>query len=67
MDFIRGHIAPYLSYDFGPIKLPGLSRNGPLELSWYIIVIIILLYSPTSTFSMLSWEERKLSLLPMLF
>ena len=35
MDFIRGQNTPYFSwnliskYDFGPVKLPGLSRNGP--------------------------------------
>ena len=36
MDFIRGRNTPYflenmiLKYDFGPVKLPGLSRNAPL-------------------------------------
>ena len=35
MDFIRGQDTPYFletlisKYDFGPVKLPGLSRNGP--------------------------------------
>ena len=36
MDFIRGQNTPYFSWDFdfkiwfGSVKLPGLSRNGPL-------------------------------------
>ena len=30
MDFVRGQNTLYFSkYDFGPVKLPGLSRNGP--------------------------------------
>ena len=39
MDFIRGQNTPYFSwnfdlkYDFGPVKLPCLSRNGALVFS----------------------------------
>ena len=37
MDFFRGQNTAYFSweffskYDTGPVKLPGISRNGPLE------------------------------------
>ena len=41
MDFITGQNTPYFSWGFdfkicdsGPVKLPGLSRNGPLFRNW---------------------------------
>ena len=41
MDFIRGQNTSYFfrdfdfKYDFGPVKLPGLSRNGPQKTAHY--------------------------------
>ena len=49
MDFIRGQNTPYFLetlisiYDFGPVKLPGLSRNGPLKGNMLPVVVNCLL------------------------